>query len=142
MNNFNNNKTNLKFTYEYSKNEINFLDLKVKFEKGSLVRSVYIKPTDRHQYLHYRSSHPDHIKRSKIYSQVLRINRLCSREIDFLDHIHKVKSWFEKQGYPQNMINREIGRVKFGENKQNWNKSAKSVPFVATYHPMLIYTNH
>ena len=35
------------------------------------------------------------------------------------------------------MINRKIGRVKFRENKQNRNKSAKGVPFVITYHPML-----
>ena len=35
------------------------------------------------------------------------------------------------------MINREIGRVKFGENQQNQRKSVKSVAFVVTYHPML-----
>ena len=64
MKNFKSCKSNFKFTYEYSKSEINFLNLKVKFEKGSLVTSVYIKPTDRHRYLHYRSSHPDQIKRS------------------------------------------------------------------------------
>ena len=55
MNNFNNYKSNLKFTYDYSKGEINFLDLKVKFGTESSVRSVYIKPTDRHQYLHLSS---------------------------------------------------------------------------------------
>ena len=48
-----------------------------------------------------------------------------------------MKSWFEKRGYPQNMINREIGRVKIGKNKQNRNKSAKGLPFVVTYHPLL-----
>ena len=64
MKNFKSYKFNFKFTYEYTKSEINFLNLKVKFEKGSLVTSVYIKPTDRHRYLHYRSSHPDQIKRS------------------------------------------------------------------------------
>ena len=45
--------------------------------------------------------------------------------------------WFEKRGFPQNMINTEIGRVKFGENKQNRNKSAKGIPFVVMYNPML-----
>ena len=96
MNNFNNYKSNLKFTYECSKNEINFLDLKVKFEKRSFNTSVYIKSTDRHQHLHYRSSHRDHIKRSPIYSQALRVNILRSREKDFVGHTHKIKSWFEK----------------------------------------------
>ena len=46
-----------------------------------------------------------------------------------------MKTWFEKRGYLQNMINREIGRVRFGENKQNRNKLVKGVPF--PYHPML-----
>ena len=35
------------------------------------------------------------------------------------------------------MINREIGRVKFGEKKQNRNKSAKGISFAVTYHLML-----
>ena len=35
MDSFNNYKSNLKFTYEQSKSEINFSDLIVKFEKGS-----------------------------------------------------------------------------------------------------------
>ena len=35
------------------------------------------------------------------------------------------------------MINREVGRVKFGENEQNRNKLAKGVLFVVTYHLIL-----
>ena len=50
---------------------MNFLDLNAKHNNGELTASVYIKPTDRHQYLHYGSSYPDHIKWSIIYSQTL-----------------------------------------------------------------------
>ena len=85
MNNINNYKSNLKFiTYEYSKNEINFLDLKVEFKEGSLVTNVYIKPRNRHQYLHHHSSCLDHIKRSITYIQALRVNILCSGKKIFL----------------------------------------------------------
>ena len=49
---FNNYKLNLKLTHRYSREKINFLDLKVKFKNGSLVASVYIKPNDWHQYRH------------------------------------------------------------------------------------------
>ena len=49
-----------------------FFDLKEKLNNGKLTTSAYKKPTDRHQYLHYRSSHPDYIKRSIVYSQNLR----------------------------------------------------------------------
>ena len=73
MNNINNYKSNLKcITYEYSKNEINFLDLKVEFKEGSLVTNVYIKPRNRHQYLHHHSSCLDHIKRSITYIQAFK----------------------------------------------------------------------
>ena len=48
-----------------------------------------------------------------------------------------MKLWFVKQGYRQNMINREIGRAKFCENKQNNNKSVSGVLFVIRYHPMV-----
>ena len=78
MKGLNNFKFKLKFTFECDSNSINFLDLNVTLNNGELTTSVYIKPTDCHQYLHYGSSHPDHIKRSIIYSQTLRERHLCS----------------------------------------------------------------
>ena len=74
---------NLSFTYEASKNCIPFLGLKVKLIDCKLETDLCMKPTDRHQYLHYLSSHPEHTKRSIVYSQTLRVNRLCSLEKDF-----------------------------------------------------------
>ena len=59
---FNNFNPNIKFTYEFSEASINFLDLNVKLSDGKLQTSLYVKPTDRHQYLHFRSSHPKHTK--------------------------------------------------------------------------------
>ena len=56
---------NIKFTHESSKESIPFLDLSVKLETD-----LQIKPTDRHQYLHYSSSHPGHTNRSIVYSQL------------------------------------------------------------------------
>ena len=68
MKDFNNFKSKLKFTFECDRNSINFLDLNMNRNNGELTTSVYIKPTDRNQHLHYRSSHLDHIKRSIVYS--------------------------------------------------------------------------
>ena len=64
LNNF---KSNLKFTFECNRNSINFLALSARLNNGELTRSVYVKPTDRHQHLHYRSSHLDHMKRLLVY---------------------------------------------------------------------------
>ena len=92
---------NLSFTHEASKNSIPFLDLKVKLIDGKLETDLYMKPTDRHQYLHYLSSHPEHTKHSIVYSQTLHVNRLCSLEKDFNYHKLNMKEWFIKRGYPE-----------------------------------------
>ena len=45
----------IKFTYEYSKDTISFVDLKVISSNGKSITSLYSKPTHYHQYLHYGS---------------------------------------------------------------------------------------
>ena len=50
---FNNFNPNIKFTYEFSEASINFVDLNVKFSSGNLQTSLYVKPTDCHQDLHF-----------------------------------------------------------------------------------------
>ena len=42
------------------KERINFLDLNVSLRNGAISTDLYVKPTDGHQYLHYKSSHPEH----------------------------------------------------------------------------------
>ena len=69
-----------------SKKYISFLDLKVSLSKDKLSIDFHIKPTDCHQYLHYSSGHPEHMKRSFVYSQLLRVSQICSRKIDFNRH--------------------------------------------------------
>ena len=72
---------NVKFIYEKSKEEINFLDLFIKLTDGKIVTDLYCKPTDSHQYLHYDSCHAEHIKRSIILSQTLR-KKMLKRKTD------------------------------------------------------------
>ena len=69
---------NLKFTYEKSKEKINFLDVVIKIKEGRIITDLYCKPTDGHQYLHYDSCHADYIKRSIIFSKTLQLKRICS----------------------------------------------------------------
>ena len=129
---------NINFTHESNKECINFLDLKVSLLDNKLSTDLYIKPTDRHQYLHYSSSHPDHTKKSIVYSQTLRLNRVCSVEADFVRRKKEMKSWFLKRGYPENIINREMEKVKF--KKQVFSRRGvvtKGVPLVIKYHPLL-----
>ena len=68
LNNFHH---NLNSKYETSKKNVNFLDLNVSLRDGAIHTNLYIKATDGHQYLHYQSSHPHHIKVSIPYSQAI-----------------------------------------------------------------------
>ena len=58
--------TNNKFTYEYSNKRVSFLDLQVDIVEGKLITSLFAKPTDRHQCLHYSLGHPEDTERSII----------------------------------------------------------------------------
>ena len=58
LDNFNKFHPNLRFTLEYSRKNVTFLDLDVKILDRKIVTNLHIKATDRHQYLHYTLSHP------------------------------------------------------------------------------------
>ena len=120
LNNFN---PDLKFTYESNEKEIPFLDLKVKLNEGKISTDLYIKSTDRHQYLHFTSSHPNHTKRSIVYSQGLRVKRICSEKEDFLKHMREMKLWFLKRGYPENIVDQELGKVESSDS--SWKTNSK-----------------
>ena len=80
-----------KFTHEYSKKEIPFLDLKVGIKNCNLTTDLYVKYADRQQYLHYTSAHPYHTKKSVVFSQALRLSRLGPFEKDFERHLTGMK---------------------------------------------------
>ena len=83
---------NIKFTYEVNKKRIHFLYLKIRLSDGNISTDLYVKPTGKHQFLHYTSSHPDQTKRSIAFSQVPRFSRICSEKSDFLKHLENMKS--------------------------------------------------
>ena len=137
LNNFH---PNIKFSHEVNKESIHFLDRNIRLSDGNISTDFYVKPTDRHQFLHYTSSHPDHTKRSIVFSQALRVSRTCSEKSDFLKHLEKMKSWFSVRGYPEYLVESEMKKVKFeskNKNTKNRGKSLKVVPFVMTYYPKL-----
>ena len=105
--------------------ETPFLGLKVKFNQGKISTDLYIKSTDKHQYLHFTSSHPNHTKRSIVYRQGLLVKRICSEKEEF------------KRGYPENIVGQELGKVESSESFRRTNKKDKGVCLVATLHSLL-----
>ena len=105
--------------------------------EGKISTDHCIKSTDRNQYLHFTSSHPNHTKKSIVYSQGLRVKRICSEKKNFLKHMNEMKLWFLKRGYPENIVDQELGKVESSESSRRTNKKDKGVCLVATYHPLL-----
>ena len=52
----------IKFTAEWSKTQINFLDVTISLENEKIKIDLHVKPTDTHQYLHSSSCYPCHCK--------------------------------------------------------------------------------
>ena len=119
-----------------------FLELNVRLSDGIISTDLYVKATDRHHFLHYTLSHPDQSKRSIVFSQALRVSRICSEKSDLLKHFEKMKSWFLVRGYLKNLIESEMKKVKLKSKNRNTNrgKSLKAVPFVMTYHTKRSYS--
>ena len=130
------NKThpNLKFMNEPSKDKISFLDLSVGLCNGNLYTGLHFKATDCYQYLEYTSSHPEHTKKSIIYSQTLHLTRLYSFQQEFEGHKRNLRSWFAKR-YSEEIIDKEMLKAKFNfPGKINpKEKEEKDVLLVATY---------
>ena len=59
----------IKLTAKWSREETNFLDVKVRLRNRQLETYLHINPPDTHQFLHSTSCHRYHCKKSIPYSQ-------------------------------------------------------------------------
>ena len=67
----NNPHPTIKFDFEFSETSIQFLDTAVyeNKEQNKLITTIYCKPTDPRNFLHYTSAHPRSLIKSILYSQ-------------------------------------------------------------------------
>ena len=132
----------IKITAEWSKEEINFLDVRVIREGTKLITDLCSKPTDTHQFLHRTSCHSNHTKKGTPYSQALRIRRICSEDGFFDSRVTDLKSWLLDRGYTEGDINGQVNMVKGLDRtsilfRQQQSKDDIRIPLVVTYHPAL-----
>ena len=50
----------IKFTYEYSAENIPFVDPKMTLKNGKITADLHVKPTDCHQFWHFSSAYRNH----------------------------------------------------------------------------------
>ena len=103
--------SSIKFTLEFSRESVSFLDVLVKMDE-QVSTSVYKKKTDRNNYLHFSSYHPPGLKKGLPYSQLLRVKRICSSETAFDKHAKDINQCFYTKGYDNKVLGGCLEKVR------------------------------
>ena len=103
----------LKFTFEWSNEGINFLDVTLSMEDGKLETDRHVKPTNPQLFLHYTSNHPQSVFKAIAYGQAITVRTICSKQEFVNKHMKKLKEKFIERGYPVEMVERELARGRF-----------------------------
>ena len=131
----------IKFTAEWSKERVNFLDVNVFLKNGELKTDLFVKPTDTHQFLDPTSCHPYHCKKGIPYSQALRFNRICSNNESFDKRCNELEQLLLERGYNQKMVRDQILRAR-KKSRDNIldnafpKKTEEKLTFNITYYPV------
>lgn len=142
----------IKFELKYSYTDIQFLDTIVYIENNILKTKLYIKPTDKKQYLHYTSSHPTYTKTAIPYSQALRYRRIISDDDILRTELESLQHKFTARQYPLQNTQLQLNRIltipreqtlRYKTKLQKQQEFAEFVkgdtflPCVVTFHPTL-----
>ena len=106
-------------------------------ENGNIWTDVYYKDTNTHDYLHYESHHPNHIKKNIPHSLAKRIIILTTKEESMRKNLADLRKWLQDCGYPSKII--EHGFYTASLQGPAPPKSEKVIPVISTYYSN--YTN-
>lgn len=101
----------LTFVTPQPEEELSALDLLIRLAEGKPRVRLYRKPTDGHQYLHWTSSHPLHVRASIPYSQLVRVARNCADPLDTITARDELLDRFRTRGYPEAVLNAAAERL-------------------------------
>ena len=94
-----------------SQTEVHFLGTTV-FKVDKKLRSkMYVKPTDRQNYLHSKSEHPNSTKKSIAYSQALRFSKICYNRSNLHNNCKWLLNTLTKRGYNKTDTATQINRT-------------------------------
>ena len=135
-------KDKIKFTLEHSETELVFLDTKVHLKNGFLIPEIYLKPTDSHEYLDPKSSHPLNVVKIP-YSVALRVRRNCSDRIKddtlFKKNMINYEAYLLNSGYEVYKLFIKAAKMKrnttLRPKRAMCNQEVKKLNFVTTFDP-------
>ena len=102
----------IEYTWKWSTKRLPYLDVMILVEDGRILTGVYSKPTDTHQYLHYGSCHPTHVKKGIPYGQALRMKRICSTKETYNRRLEMLRGNFEKRGFSKGFVDSQFNKAK------------------------------
>lgn len=136
----NSNSYNIRLTYKWNHEKVDFLDVIVKRDSlGYLQSDVFRKETSVNSLLHATSSHPIQTINAIPTGQYLRMRRICSSEEDFARQANDLQQRFLNRGYSRRSTKRAYKRAlncthRELIHKKKTHKPEQKVRFITDYH--------
>lgn len=130
LNDLNTFHPSLKYTFEYSTENTNFLDLTIykgpHFQRTKqLDTKTYQKPQNLYQYLHYTSHHQRNVHKAVILGECVRYIRTNTTKDNYIRTVSQFKTRLQARGYPPRFIDTATAIVSY-ENRQRYLLPSKS----------------
>jgi len=133
----------LEFTFTCNTEIVNFLDLEISLDNNNNINTkLYKKPMSNHQYLHYYSDHPTHLKKSLPYSQGLRILKCCNKREDRVNELNLMIEKFRIRCYPESVLIKALEKLtNVNRNELLTPKSSLLIKTLSYNNPEVLQTN-
>jgi hypothetical protein len=133
--------TQLKITWTYSKDSIEFLDLVIHSKPGTLLLSTHQKALNKYLYIPFCSYHPKENKIGFIKAELIRYIRNSSTYSAFATMARKFFLRLRTRGYPPRFLLWVFGQISYQDRPKYLAPSQSTydpalVPFVTTYNPI------
>ena len=102
-------------------------------QEGVIWYNVHYKQTNTHDYLHFDSNHPDHVKKNIPYVLAKRISVFTSLEPDMQKNLADLRDWLKGCGYPESITERGIHNA-FLQGPAPPKQSTKVIPLITTHY--------
>ena len=129
---------NLRFIFSELSCDSDYLDISLRIKERLISTSVYHKPTDSFNYLHFESCHPVHTKNHIAISLAKRIIRITTDEVSKNVSLDDLKEHLMSRGHPSSTIDNAYSKV-FSPKQERTSK--KLLVFKSTHNPHHIYRN-
>ena len=110
----------IKLTVEWSREEINFLDAKVRLRLDNLKLTLQFKPTDTYYFLDQHFTTHITAGKSISYSQALRYKRICSDNEVFDQRCNDLGKWLMERSYSERILKTQVLKAISGLLEENF----------------------